>query len=96
VGVFLRDLGYALPLIIQVAFFATPIMYPAESMPPRFRIALQLNPLAWTVESFRTLIFRGMPPDWAGLAAWTAAGGVAMLLGYAWFMKTRKGFADVM
>jgi len=96
VGVFLRDLSYAVPLLLQVVFFATPIMYPPESVPPRFGIALRLNPLAWTVESFRGLIFRGTPPDWTGLAAWTAAAGVVMLLGYAWFMKTRKGFADVL
>jgi lipopolysaccharide transport system permease protein len=95
-GVFLRDLGYAVPLLLQVVFFATPIMYPAESVPTRFRAALYLNPLAWTVESFRALIFRGALPDWVGLTAWTAIAGVVMLLGYAWFMKTRKGFADVL
>ena len=95
-GVFLRDLGYAVPLLLQVVFFATPIMYPAESVPTRFRAALYLNPLAWTVESFRALIFRGALPDWVGLVAWTAGAGVFMLLGYAWFMKTRKGFADVL
>lgn len=96
VGVFLRDLGYAVPLLLQVIFFATPIMYPPESVPARFDFILRLNPLAWTVESCRDLIFRGTLPDWAGLAVWTAAGGVVMVLGYAWFMKTRKGFADVM
>ena len=95
-GVFFRDLGYALPLLLQVVFFATPIMYPAEIVPSRLRAALRLNPLAWTVESFRALIFRGALPDWVGLVAWTAGAGVFMLLGYAWFMKTRKGFADVL
>jgi len=95
-GVYLRDLGYAVPLFLQVVFFATPIMYPAESVPTRFRVALGLNPLAWTVETFRALIFRGALPDWVGLTAWTATAGVLMLLGYAWFMKTRKGFADVL
>jgi lipopolysaccharide transport system permease protein len=96
VGVFFRDLGYAVPLLLQVAFFATPIMYPAEIVPARFRIVLRLNPLAWTVENFRTLIFRGQLPDWAGLSAWTATAAVVMLLGYAWFRKTRRAFADVM
>ena len=95
-GVFVRDLGYAVPLLLQVAFFATPIIYPAESVPEQFQAAVRLNPLAWSVECFRALIFRGAPPDWVGLAAWTAVGAVLMLLGYAWFMKTRKGFADVM
>jgi lipopolysaccharide transport system permease protein len=95
-GVFLRDLGYAVPLLLQIGFFATPIIYPAESVPERFRAAVLLNPLAWTVECFRTLMFRGAPPDWVGLTVWTAVGTILMMLGYAWFMKTRKGFADVL
>jgi lipopolysaccharide transport system permease protein len=95
-GVFLRDLGYAVPLLLQVVFFATPIIYPPESVPPQFRVLVRLNPLAWTVTCFRTLIFRGAPPDWTGLATWTVVAAALMLLGYAWFMKTRKGFADVL
>jgi len=96
IGVFFRDLGYAAPLLLQVAFFATPIMYPVEIVPAQFRVLVRFNPLAWTVETLRNLIFRGVPPHLWGLAAWTAASAALMLLGYAWFMKTRKGFADVM
>jgi lipopolysaccharide transport system permease protein len=95
-GVFVRDLGYAVPLLLQVVFFGTPIFYPPEAVPEQFQAAVRLNPLAWTVEGFRDLIFRGTLPDWGGLAAWTLFAAVVMLLGYAWFMKTRKGFADVL
>ena len=95
-GVFLRDLGYVVPLALQVLFFATPIIYPAQSVPAPFRTVLALNPLAWVVESFRQVIFLGVPPDGAALAAWTAATAAFMVAGYGWFMKTKKGFADVM
>jgi len=95
-GVFLRDLGYVVPLALQVLFFATPIIYPAQSVPAPFSAVLRLNPLAWVVESFRQVIFRGVPPDGTALATWTAATAAFMVAGYGWFMKTKKGFADVM
>ncbi len=93
---FLRDLGYVVPLALQVLFFATPIIYPAQSVPAPFSAVLRLNPLAWVVESFRQVIFRGVPPDGTALATWTAATAAFMVAGYGWFMKTKKGFADVM
>lgn len=95
-GVFFRDVGYAVPLALQVAFFGTPIMYPPESVPVRFSAVLRLNPLAWTVESIRGLVFRGTFPAWLELASWTAASIAILLLGYGWFTRTRKGFADVL
>lgn len=95
-GVYLRDLSYVVPLALQVVFFASPIMYPAQSMPAPFRAVLLLNPLAWVVESLRRLIFGGTPPDARGLALWTLTTAAFTVFGYAWFMKTKKGFVDVM
>ena len=95
-GVFLRDLTHLVPLLLQVAFFATPILYPADAVPERFRAAVLLNPLAWVVESVRRLLFSGTLPDWGALAAWAAVTAAVMVLGYAWFMKTKRGFADVL
>jgi lipopolysaccharide transport system permease protein len=95
-GVFLRDLGHLVPLLLQVVFFATPVIYPAEAVPERYRAAMALNPLGWVVESVRGLLFAGAAPDWGRYALWLAATAVVMVLGYAWFMKTKKGFADVL
>jgi len=94
-GVFLRDIGYAVPLAVQVLFFVTPVLYPLENVPEPFRTFVRLNPLTAAVENFRRLVFRGTLPDWGELAAWTALTGLVTLLGYAWFMKTKRGFADV-
>jgi lipopolysaccharide transport system permease protein len=95
-GVFLRDLTHLVPLVLQVLFFATPIIYPAEAVPERFRAAVALNPLAWVVESVRGLLFAGALPEWSGLLAWVGVTAAVMVLGYAWFMKTKRGFADVL
>src|SRR5262245_59813636 len=91
-GVFLRALAHLVPLLLQVVFFATPVIYHAEAVPERFRAAVALNPLAWAVESVRHLLFSGGALDWNGLALWLAVTAVVMVLGYAWFMKTKRGF----
>ena len=56
---------------------------------------VELNPLSPVVEDFRRVILWGTLPDWRSWGAWLAVTGVVMLLGYAWFMKTKKGFSDV-
>ena len=85
-----------MPLLLQVVFFATPVIYPADAVPERFRAAVLLNPLAWVVESVRRLLFTGTPPDWRVFAVWAVVTAGIMVLGYAWFMKTKRGFADVL
>ena len=95
-GVFFRDLNYALTLVVQVLFFVTPIFYPLEQVPPALRGPIRLNPLTPIVENFRRSIFGGTTPEWGDLAAWIAATAIVMIFGYAWFMKTKKAFADVL
>jgi lipopolysaccharide transport system permease protein len=95
-GVFVRDIGYTVALVIQVLFFSTPIFYPFESIPAPFSTVIRLNPLASIVENFRRVILWGELPSWTGLALWTGLTFVMMVLGYAFFMKTKKAFADVL
>ncbi len=95
-GVFFRDLSYVVSLVLQVLLFATPIFYPLDAVPERFRPILRGNPLAAMVENFRRVVLWGVPPDWGWLTASWLVGTTVMLLGYAWFMKTKRGFADVL
>jgi lipopolysaccharide transport system permease protein len=94
-GVFLRDLGYAIALVVQVLFFVTPIFYPLEQVPSPLQSVIRLNPLAPVVENFRRCIFGSAPVQWTELGLWTAGTSVMMMFGYAWFMRTKKAFADV-
>jgi len=94
-GVFVRDINYMVTLALQVMFYVTPVFYPLEAIPEPFRTIIRLNPLASIVDNFRRVILWGQTPHWSELAIWTAVTGSMMVLGYAWFMKTKKGFADV-
>lgn len=94
-GVFIRDLTYSVTLIVQVLFFLTPIFYPAAAIPESFRAIVRYNPLAPAVEAMRVVIFSGSSIPWSDLALSGVIGLAAMLLGYAWFMRTRRAFGDV-
>jgi lipopolysaccharide transport system permease protein len=94
-GVFIRDISYTVTLIVQVLFFVTPIFYPLQAIPEPYQSIIRFNPLTSVVENFRRVILWGGQPSWTGLLLWLLATGVVMLLGYAWFMKTKKAFADV-
>lgn len=94
-GVFLRDLAQTIGLLVTAAMFLTPIFYPLEAIPVEYRGWIRLNPLTTSVEHARSLLIEGeVPPALELLVAWGVAVVLAML-GFAWFQKTRKGFADV-
>jgi lipopolysaccharide transport system permease protein len=94
-GVFVRDIGYVIGLAIQVALFGTPIFYSMETVPGWLHPVMRWNPLTSIVENFRRAILWGTLPDWIDLLTWIVLSGAIMLLGYAWFTKTKKAFADV-
>jgi lipopolysaccharide transport system permease protein len=95
-GVYIRDVGQGIGVVVQVLFFISPVFYPIEAVPAGLRPILALNPLATVIQSFRQVLLWGQPLSWLEWGAWTAAGLLLALLGYTWFMKTKKGFADVL
>jgi lipopolysaccharide transport system permease protein len=95
-GVYVRDIGQAIGVVTQVLFFLSPIFYPVSAVPERFRAILYANPLTPILSDFRRTMLWGAPPDWATWAGLVLGTAVLALLGYAWFMQTKKGFADVM
>ncbi len=94
-AVYFRDMKYITAVILQMLFFLSPIFYPAAAVPERFRWIIRLNPLALTIEETRNVFLFGRLPNWNTLLLATAAGLVIAQLGLAWFIKTKKGFADV-
>ncbi len=94
-GVFIRDLGHVLGVVMHLLFFLTPIMYPASLVPERLRFILFLNPLTFIVNHFRRVALGGQTPDWGEFLILTIMTLVICMLGYIWFMKSKKTFADV-
>ena len=94
-AVYIRDTPYVVNVILQVFFFLTPIFYPVSAVPETFRKFLLLNPLARMIGQIRDVLFAAKLPDLGNFGISLTVGAVVFLLGFAWFNKTQKGFADV-
>ncbi|MBB5608033.1 MULTISPECIES: ABC transporter permease [unclassified Janthinobacterium] len=95
-SVYLRDVGQFIGMVTTVLMFLTPIFYPVSSLPEKYRHLLLLNPLTPAVEMTRDILFWGKLPDFGMLSLYALATLMVAWLGFAWFQKTRKGFADVL
>jgi lipopolysaccharide transport system permease protein len=95
-GVFLRDVGQTIGIITTVMMFLSPVFYPVTAVPERFRPIIMANPLTFIIEQAREVLIWGHLPNWIGLGIYSLVAVVVGWMGYVWFQKTRKGFADVL
>jgi lipopolysaccharide transport system permease protein len=94
-GVFLRDIGQIMGFVLTVWFFATPIVYPASALPEGWLWLFEKNPMYTVVEAYRAVFLESSPPSATPLLVLWAVAVAAFWLGYAWFYKVRKSFADL-
>lgn len=95
-GVYVRDIGQVMGMIMTILMFLTPIFYPVSALPESFQIWVYLNPLTWIVEQARNILIFGTPPSLVGsLQSAAIACGLAWF-GFWLFQRLRKGFADVL
>lgn len=95
-GVYLRDVTQLVGIITTALMFLSPIFYAISSVPENFRFIMHLNPLTPIIEQSRILLFGRGELDPLLLAYCYASSILVACLGFAWFQKTRKGFADVL
>lgn len=95
-GVYLRDIGQLIQLAMTVLLFLSPIFYPLELLPEAVRSWLYLNPLTLIVSEFRNVMLWGGTPDFSALGVYFLVSLLVFFSGYWWFVKTKKGFADVL
>lgn len=94
--VYFRDLRHALPIVLQLGLFATPVAYGIEVVPDSWQEAYALlNPLAPVIDGYRRTVLLGEPPrlDLLGLSTLTAL--VVLVGGYVLFKRLETGIADV-
>lgn len=96
IGVFIRDVGQTIGIILTVLMFLSPVFYPIAAVPEKYRYWIMLNPLTFIIEQARAVLVWGNMPDWVGLGIYLLVAVAVALAGFAWFQKTRKGFADVL
>ena len=94
-GVFIRDVGQTIGLVTTVLMFLSPVFYPVTALPEKVRPFIMANPLTFIIEQAREVLIWGHLPNWIGLGVYTLVAIVIAWIGYFWFQKTRKGFADV-
>lgn len=90
-----RDVRYAVPFIIQVWLFGTPVVYPASLIPDQYRILYGINPMAGVVEGFRWAVVGGASPPWSLMTVSAVMAGLLLVAGLYNFRRVEHGFADV-
>lgn len=94
-GVYVRDIGQIIGILMTMVLFLAPILYPVKALPETYQPFLFVNPLTFPIEQTRNVILFDKTPDWIGLILYTIISAVLCWTGFWWFQKTRKGFADV-
>lgn len=90
-----RDIKFALPFLIQLWFFASPIIYPSSMVPEGWRWILALNPMTGIIEGFRASLFARKPFDWMMIMISAAVSLLLLLCAVVTFKRMEKTFADI-
>jgi len=90
-----RDVRLALPFLIQVWFFASPIIYPISLVPEKWQWALRLNPMTGIIEGFRVALYGQRGFDWVALAASVVITLALLVYALVTFQRMEHSFADI-
>jgi lipopolysaccharide transport system permease protein len=91
-----RDVKYAVPFLIQLGLFASPVAYSADIIPAEWRPIYELNPMTVILEGFRwALLGQGDPPSLGAILVSTGVIAVVLVLSVAYFRRVERTFADV-
>jgi ABC-type polysaccharide/polyol phosphate export permease len=97
VMVYLRDIRHALPILLQLGLFATPVAFAIDDLIPRSlqTAYVAVNPLAGVIDGYRRTILVGLPPRMDLLVVSGVSAVLFLVVGYAVFKRLETGFADV-
>ncbi len=95
-GVFIRDIGATVGVLVSMLLFMSPIFYPMEAVPDALRPYCQLNPIAVYVEDARRVLLWGQLPDWPWFFGGLIFSILVMVFGFVFFMRSKRAFADVL
>lgn len=95
IGTYLRDISYLTTIITTIMLFLTPVFYPLSALPEKYHPYILGNPLTFIIEQSRNVALFNKAPDFYGVVLYTFFASIFAMIGYLWFEKTKRGFADV-
>lgn len=95
-GVYFKDIKHSIDIILRILLYASAVFYPLSRLPETYQKILLINPIAIVIDRVRATVFFNTSPSALEWGIWMLCSLVICQLGYIWFMKTKKGFADVM
>ena len=108
INVYYRDMGAALPLVLSLLMYASPVIYPLQLVKDKLLVQqaagdwsnalytlYTLNPLAGIIDAFQSVVLRGEPPDLMAMVPGAILVAVLLPLSYRFFKRAEAWFADV-
>ncbi|MFT5732997.1 MAG: lipopolysaccharide transport system permease protein [Planctomycetota bacterium] len=95
INVLYRDVKYALPFVVQLMLFVSPVIYDTDKIPEEYRWLMLLNPLSGIIETSRAAIVPGQSIDWAHFGISAGIAGLIFLVGSFYFYRVQRRFADL-
>jgi lipopolysaccharide transport system permease protein len=90
-----RDVKHAIPFVVQIWLFLTPVIYPTTAVPGRFKLLIALNPLSGIIEAFRAATMPAAGLDWPNLWLSVALTLGVLALSLAYFRRAEGKFVDI-
>jgi lipopolysaccharide transport system permease protein len=90
-----RDVGHAIPFLVQFWMYASPVVYSTNIIPTKWRLLYSLNPMVGVIEGFRWALLGKERPDFTVMAVGVAVAAVLLLGGLIYFKRTERFFADI-
>ncbi len=94
VTVYMRDIQHFIGVVLQLLFYATPIVYSIDTIPEGFRWILKWNPMTYIIEGYRAIFYNQTMPDLKALGILGIISIVILIVGYLLFNKLQKCFAE--
>ena len=90
-----RDVGQAVPFLVQAWFYLSPIVYPSSKVSAELRPYYGLNPMVGVIEGFRWSVLGSTTPDWIMMSVSATVVGLLLISGLYYFRRTESTFADI-
>lgn len=94
VTVYMRDIQHFIGVVLQLLFYATPIVYSIDTIPENFRWILKWNPMTYIIEGYRAIFYNQTMPDLKSFGVLGIISIIILIVGYLLFNKLQKRFAE--